>query len=227
MPLHLTVVLCVFDHLSFWECMAKYELLSSNTIRTPDGRTLYRIRALRDFGNVNAGDIGGYVETAKNLAHHGLCWIFDDARVFADGYVRAGARIAGNAAVFDHARISDKARIFGTARISGFAEILGTSSVFENAQVSEHATIIDSAQIHGHARVDGYAKVWTGDIFGRAHLSGRVVVLGGPTIYRSHISEGVVDYDFKEVPERHSTRPARRMRAMGIDQSGLKGGPAS
>lgn len=36
-----------------------------------EGRTLHRIRALKDFGNVKAGDVGGWVETEANLSHDG------------------------------------------------------------------------------------------------------------------------------------------------------------
>ena len=40
---------------------------------------LYRIRALRDFGGVKEGDLGGYVQSESNLSHDGDCWIYDDA----------------------------------------------------------------------------------------------------------------------------------------------------
>ncbi|MDE5977041.1 MAG: hypothetical protein K2G70_01045 [Turicibacter sp.] len=35
--------------------------------------TLYRIRALRDFGDVKQGDVGGYIEKEENLSHEGYC----------------------------------------------------------------------------------------------------------------------------------------------------------
>lgn len=40
--------------------MKKFEL-TNETIEYL-GRTLHRIRALRDFSNVKAGDLGGYIE---------------------------------------------------------------------------------------------------------------------------------------------------------------------
>ena len=42
----------------------KYELLKDKHIEYR-GKTLYRIKALRDFYNVKKGDIGGYVESEK------------------------------------------------------------------------------------------------------------------------------------------------------------------
>lgn len=48
--------------------MKKYEILYDQSIEI-NGRKLYRIRALCDFGAVKAGDIGGYVESERNLSH--------------------------------------------------------------------------------------------------------------------------------------------------------------
>ena len=48
----------------------KYELLQDQTIERR-GRTLYRICALRDFGSVHAGDVGGYIECERNLSQGG------------------------------------------------------------------------------------------------------------------------------------------------------------
>ena len=48
---------------------------------------LYRVKALKDFGNVKKGDMGGYIESEKNLSHEGTCWGYDDAWVFGDAIV--------------------------------------------------------------------------------------------------------------------------------------------
>jgi len=69
----------------------KYELLKNDTVTTADGKTLYRIRALRAITNVvKPGDLGGYVETDTNLAHDGNAWVFGDARVYENAWVRGG-----------------------------------------------------------------------------------------------------------------------------------------
>lgn len=49
------------------------------------GRTLYRIEALRDFGDVKKGDKGGFIENENNLTQYGKCWVYDNAEV--SGYV--------------------------------------------------------------------------------------------------------------------------------------------
>ena len=80
----------------------KYELLLEDKIEYKR-KTLYRIRALRDFSNVKAGDIGGYIESEKNLSHNGNCWIYDNAWVFGDAKVYDNARVYGSAKVYVYA----------------------------------------------------------------------------------------------------------------------------
>lgn len=40
-----------------------------------NGIKLYRIRALKDFKDVKAGDLGGYVESEDNLSQSGTYYI--------------------------------------------------------------------------------------------------------------------------------------------------------
>lgn len=67
--------------------MKKYKLIKS------DVRGLYRIKALRDFGDVKKGDIGGYVESERNLSHGGICWIYGLVLVCGDACVYGHARV--------------------------------------------------------------------------------------------------------------------------------------
>lgn len=69
----------------------KYEL----TTETKDvlGRTLHRIRALIAFGNVDAGELGGWIEKEGNLAQDGDAWVYGDAEVYGN------ARVSGDAEV--------------------------------------------------------------------------------------------------------------------------------
>ena len=57
----------------------KYEFTGET--RNWVGRTLHRIRAVRDFGDVKAGDLGGWIETESNLSNDGNAWVYGDARV--------------------------------------------------------------------------------------------------------------------------------------------------
>ena len=85
--------------------MNKYELLQDDKIEV-SGRTLYRIRALKDFKGAKAGDLGGYIEKEKNLSQEDNCWVCGNARVFGEAYVCGNARVFGEAYVFGDAKIN-------------------------------------------------------------------------------------------------------------------------
>ena len=79
--------------------MKKYELTEETF--TVFGKTLYRIRAVRDFGSVKTGEFGGYIEKEENLSHFGNAWISGDAWVYGDARVSGNAWVYGNAEVFN------------------------------------------------------------------------------------------------------------------------------
>lgn len=74
--------------------MKKYELTNNNL--KYGYNVVYRIIALRDFGNVKAGDLGGYVEGEHNLSHDGNCWIYDDA------IITGNVSLSGSVSVMDN-----------------------------------------------------------------------------------------------------------------------------
>src|SRR5260363_312371 len=98
----------------------KYELLKEDCIEH-DGRTLYRIRARRDFKYVGTGQLGGYIEKEENLSHEGEAWVFAKARVLGDASVLSHARVFSSAQVYGDAWVYDNARVFCDARVSGNA----------------------------------------------------------------------------------------------------------
>ena len=59
----------------------KYEILKDEFIDF-DGRKLYRIKALKDFRNVKAAEVGGYIESEQNLSQEGGAWVSGNARVY-------------------------------------------------------------------------------------------------------------------------------------------------
>ena len=79
----------------------KYEL--TDEMIEVNGVILHRIKALTDFGEVNAGDLGGWVESERNLSHDGNAWVsgnalvYDNALVYGDAQVCGDARVGSNA----------------------------------------------------------------------------------------------------------------------------------
>ena len=108
--------------------MKKFKL-TSEFIVDISGVKLFRIKALIEFGNVKAGDLGGYIEKEENLSHMGNAWVSGNARVSGDARVFGNARVAGNARVSSNARVSGDAQVFGDARVSGNAQVFGDARV--------------------------------------------------------------------------------------------------
>ena len=113
----------------------KYELLKNDTITAPNGKTLYRIKALIDFGVVVATERGGYIEKEDNLAHTGNAWVSGDAWVYGNAWVSGDARVYGDARVSDNARVSGNAWVSGDARVHGNAWVSGDARVYGDAEV--------------------------------------------------------------------------------------------
>ena len=84
----------------------KYNL-TDETIEV-EGKTLYRIEALKDFGEIKKGDKGGFIESENNLAHKGNAWVSDDACVYDNARVCGDARLYGKACGYGWAREDGK-----------------------------------------------------------------------------------------------------------------------
>ena len=107
--------------------MKKYELTEETKVI--GGKTLFRIRALRSFGGIKAGDLGGFIENERNLSHEGNAWVGDNAKVGGDAWVGGNARVGG------YARVNGDAQVVGDARVDGNAQVGGDAWVGGNARV--------------------------------------------------------------------------------------------
>jgi carbonic anhydrase/acetyltransferase-like protein (isoleucine patch superfamily) len=151
------------------------------------------IRATDNFSTcdgilVRQGDFGGRIDSTRNLAQSGKCWVFPGAEIRGDAYV------SGNAVVGDipeesvtpkPALVTDNARIYGNAivrgstvqdnaRVLGNAKVLNESKIKDDACVSgdctithlenEYGVVIKTAFVGGKSRVQGEASIRGGTI---------------------------------------------------------------
>ena len=84
--------------------MKKYDLIREGN--------LFRIIALKDFGFIKKGELGGLIEKESNLSQKNECWIHENALV------------SGNALVSDDALVSGDAEVSGNALVFGYAKVL-------------------------------------------------------------------------------------------------------
>ena len=150
--------------------MSKKYKLTDETINL-NGAILYRIEALKDFGEIKKGDKGGFIESENNLAHEGDAWVsdnahvygdacvFDNARVYNNAFVSGYAQVYGNAFVYGNAWLYDNTRVCGYAWVADNARVYGDANVCDDSSVFGSACVYDNARVYGNALVRGYACV--------------------------------------------------------------------
>lgn len=179
---------------------------------------LYRIRALKDFGDVKAGDLGGYIESERNLSQEGDCWVYDKAKVTDEAKIYGNAKIKGyvvisdnaevfdNAKVYDYAEVSGNAKVYGNAQVEDSAKIYNKVEVFDNALIDKETTLYNKAKVYGNAKVTenaelhdevqvyDNAKIDNARLYDKAQVYGKAKVFGDATI-----SENAKVYDKAQI----------------------------
>lgn len=150
--------------------MGKKYKLTDETINL-NGATLYRIEALKYFGEIKKGDKGGFIESENNLAHEGDAWVsdnahvygnacvFNNAHVYGNAFVSGYAQVYGDASVYGNAWLYDNTRVCGYARVADNARVYGDANVCDDSSVFGSACVYDNARVCGDALVRGYACV--------------------------------------------------------------------
>ena len=96
--------------------MKKYDLIREGN--------LFRIIALKDFGFIKKGELGGLIEKESNLSQKNECWIHENASVTGNAKVYENAKVYGNASVTGNALVSGDAEVSGNALVFGYAKVL-------------------------------------------------------------------------------------------------------
>ena len=146
--------------------MGKKYKLTDETINL-NGVTLYRIEALKYFGEIKKGDKGGFIESENNLAHEGDAWVSDNAHVY------------GNACVFDNSQVYGNAFVSGYAQVYGDAFVYGNAWLYDNTRVCGYARVADNARVYGDANVCNDSSVFgSACVYGNARVYGDALVRG-------------------------------------------------
>lgn len=133
----------------------KYEL--TDEMLNFRGWKVYRIRALRDFSDVKAGDLGGFVDKDGNLSHEGDCWIYDNAMAYNE------TKITGNARLYGYANVGSFCEISGNAVVRDYATVWICSKVKDNAVVRDFASVCEGSIVKGNEVVaQNHCVEWNG-----------------------------------------------------------------
>jgi len=112
----------------------KYELLL-DTEKEVFGVKLFRIKAKVSFGEISAGDTGGYVESEKNLSVYGkwrsegMGGAGEKRWGLGNGLVIRRGVGAGNVGGFGNGGVCGDAGVYGNARVYGNAWVYGDAEV--------------------------------------------------------------------------------------------------
>lgn len=139
----------------------KKYVLTNQTMDVYSGHVLYRIRALRDIPlhGVKAGDLGGWIESERNLSQDGDCWVADKAKVFENGLVCHDALVKGNCVVrqsgkvLDVSQVSDYGKVFGRGIVKDNGSVLGYGGICDKSVVCDNGMICDNGWLYGNGRV--------------------------------------------------------------------------
>lgn len=155
-----------------------------------EGRTLYRIKALKDFYDVRVGDLGGFVEKDSNLSQWDNCWIYNNAKVYGNAIIRDNAEVCNDAEIYNnaliccYAMICDNAEIYGSAKIRDCVKIYGNARISDNAEIYNRAEVYDDAVVCGNAEVYGATKVYDKAIvYGNTKVYGCAEVYGAAAVF--------------------------------------------
>lgn len=107
---------------------------------------LRQIIALVDFGDVKAGDPGGWIDSESVLAHAGHCWIYDENTL-----AFAGCKISGNARITQPCLLRDNVIISDNVWIDH-------ADLSHGAIISDNVTI-QSSTVHGDCHLFGDARI--------------------------------------------------------------------
>jgi hypothetical protein len=196
---------------------SKYEITDIPHEKYP---FLHRIRALRDIGNkVKSGDLGGFVESERNLSFEpgDEAWIFDDAIAAGNGYVDKNSRLYENAIVCGNGYVSRDSAVSAHARVEDDAYIRG-GDLCGHARVSGQGIVRASSDSGARPVLSEHCAVY-GTVQGDIHVMGTAVVISGEEIRNDTLDTLVISEQGRSVIR----DPSRDELAPGTPQAAEKG----
>lgn len=138
----------------------KYAITSNKL--TIDNRDFFQVKALKDFWDVKAGQLGGYIQSSENLSQEGNCWITRDVVLMDDARVEDNAFITGDSVVRNKGRVSGHVRasnvtVCDNAIIEGTCDVIGGHHVYDSIIIKDSAIV--RSDLHGSFVICGNAII--------------------------------------------------------------------
>ena len=149
--------------------MKKYELIEESKTYFEE-REIFRIRALKDFRNVRAGDVGGWVCSYDNLSQEGYCWIYGNAKCLDNAMVSDNAMMIDNSKMFDNSRMYDNAIMCDNSMMYNKTRMFSNAIMGDNAIMYDDAIIGDNAKMFDNSRMYDDAIMYDNAILNKDKL---------------------------------------------------------
>ena len=166
----------------------KYEL--TNISMEFGERTLYRIRALRDFSDVKKGDLGGWVSSEDNLSQEGDCWIYNEAKCMDS------AKIYDNSTMYDYSEMYDYSIMRGDSEMHNYTEMHDYSKMYSYSKMYDNAEMHDNSKMYGNSTMYGnsmmcgnsrmfdYSEMFDDSaMYGNSTMNGYSIMFGNSELY--------------------------------------------
>lgn len=164
----------------------KYKLDRKDFVTAKDGTKLYRVVAVRNFGDVEKGQKGGYIQHERNLSQEGDCWVAGMAQIYGQAAVTKNALACDFVEAYGQALITDDAEARGHADLSGRCRLLDRSGADGHTRIFGAAELCDNGRAGGYSVISGRSQI-TDDVMitgncvvaGTARMVGRQVIDSG------------------------------------------------
>ena len=195
----------------------KYELVKESKTMF-EGREIYRIRSLKDFNNVTAGDIGGWVCSYNNLSQEGDCWIYDKAKCLDKARILDNAKMYDNSKMFDNSIMYDNSKMFdnsimwnnaemwNNARMYDNAVMLNNSIMYDNSKMFNKAKMFNNSIMCNNARMCGNATMYDSSImydnskmFDNSKMYNKARIFGNAILDENKILYGSINKSYKKI----------------------------
>ena len=198
--------------------MEKYELIKE-TETCSKRRIMYRIRALKDFSDIKAGDVGGWVCSENNLSQEGDCWIYDEARCLDDARVYDNAKMYNNAIMFGNSVMYDNAvmlnnsimydnsKMFNKTKMYDNAIMCNNARVYDNAKMYDKAIMYDNAEMYNNAIMCNNAEMYNNaKMYDNAEMYGNAEMCDYAILDKDKLLYGSINKSYKKIFQHHCER---------------------
>ena len=155
-----------------------------------EGRTLYRIIALKNFSDVEAGDLGGWVSGIDNLSQEGNCWIYDEAKCMGNARMFDNSKMFNNSKMHGNSTMYNDSRMYDCSVMYNNSTMYGHSIMYDHSIMHDHSEMHDNAVMHDHSEMYDNARMFdNSEMGGHSEMYGDSILKAEEKLYGELISK--------------------------------------